>query len=84
MLACPRYPYKYYLFKVGVFTYLDVTCLPELAFLRVRSSKIYEISFVGLNSSKIRVSIEIRAKNSKIEVKQNEKDSRTTHTHPRA
>lgn len=56
MLARPYLP------KVCVVTYLDDVCLPELDFLYVRHSQIYEISLEGPNSVIIRVSIKLDKK----------------------
>ena len=46
MLAHPIDPYKYYLRKVQVATYMDDACLFEHAFSCVRSSKFSKISLV--------------------------------------
>ena len=48
MLARPSDPYKYYLPKIHIVTYMDDACLLDLAFSRVRSLKNYETFLGGL------------------------------------
>ena len=64
MLDRPSNPYKYYLPKVHVVNYQDEACLFELVFSLVRGFKFLENLLIGLGSSEIKVSIDIKTKNS--------------------
>ena len=66
-------------------TYMVDACLSKLELFARKGSKNFEISLIGPNSHKIRIRVEIGAKNKQTEVERREKGySRTLHSPTRA